>query len=89
MKKSKGDARNIPINFKVSPVVDAAIDEGHKELGISESEYLRLCVYIGGPLLRVFPALKNSDRQQLKELMEDIGNMLVIQPAKIQLAQDV
>lgn len=72
-------------NFKVSPVVDAAIDADSRELGLSVSEFLRLCVYLGGQLLLRQPALANLDRQQLAELAANISKMLVIRPLSVAL----
>ncbi len=72
-------------NFKVSPVVDAAIDADSRELGISVSEFLRLCVYLGGQILLGQPVLANLDRQQLADLAPNISKMLVIRPLSVAL----
>ena len=88
MSAHKAEALTVPINFRVSPVVDRAIDVDRKELDITESEYLRLCLYIGGPLLRACPALMGYNRQQLKELMQDICKKLVIQPQNVRVVSD-
>lgn len=72
-------------NFRVTATVDAAIAADSIELDIDISAYLRLCVYLAGPMLLSCPALKDKNRLELKELAEDIGKTLVIPPApKIQ-----
>lgn len=68
-------------NFKVTPTLDAAITDDAAELGLTDSEFLRLCVYLGGPLLLSCPALKGLNRRELAELAANIGNTLVIRPA--------
>jgi len=86
--KPNPDALVNRINFKVSPVVEAAIEDGAAELGVTVSEFLRLCIYIGDPFLRSKPALKNMNRQELRELMEYIGNTLAIHPVSFSLRQE-
>jgi hypothetical protein len=85
MSGAKDDPINIHVNFKVSPIVEKAIADGASELGLTISAYLRLCVYIADPLLQTQPALKEQNRQALRNLMEYIGNTLVIQPARFRL----
>lgn len=81
----KREALTINRNFKVTPTLDAAIDDDAAELGLTDSEYLRLCVYIGGPLLLSCPALKSLNRRELGELAANLGNTLVIQPMRVSL----
>lgn len=81
----KPNSTSINRNFKVTPSVDKAIDDCASELGLTKSEFLRLCVYIGGPLLLSCPALKSLNRRELGELAANLGNTLVIQPMRVSL----
>lgn len=81
----KRESLTINRNFKVTPTLDAAIDEDAAELGLTDSEFLRLCVYIGGPLLLYCPELKSLNRRELGELAANVGTTLVIQPMRVSM----
>lgn len=72
-------------NFKVSATLDAFIDSTAGELGIPASEFLRLCIYIGGPLLLTSPCLARFNRQELGEVAANVGNKLVIHSARVEI----
>ena len=79
------DRLTVNQNFRVSPTLQKAIEDDASELGISTSAYLRLCVYLAGPLLLQHPALTSLNRRELAELAANVGNAIVIRPAVVSL----
>lgn len=68
----------MPLTFKVSPEFDRKIcgEMGFHDL--NRSDFVRQCIRVAAPLLRVCPELLDADDKRIEEIMQKCGKIVVI-----------
>ena len=67
-----------PLTFKASADLRDALCREMGRHDLNRSEFLRQCIRIATPILRVCPALLEADDYRIADIMETVGKMTVL-----------